>query len=224
MVVRNRPEEYGYLPDGEVIDTSVPYPEIQQEEVSIEFKDVLKSRAFLFLNLADGIRMMALSAATLHIMPYLGGLGMSRTTAGLVAAAIPLFSVIGRFGFGWVADLFEKRHVMAATYFLMGIGLMILCYAETRWTIILFLGFFSPAYGGINVLRGAIVREYFGRDSYGKMIGIIMGSASLGAIVGPTLAGWVFDTFGTYHIIWLVFGGLTGLTGGLILKVKSLTT
>ena len=46
------------------------------------------------------------------------------------------------------------------------------------------------------VVRGAIVREYFGRDSFGKMLGIIMGSASIGGIIGPTLAGWSYDTWG----------------------------
>jgi OFA family oxalate/formate antiporter-like MFS transporter len=220
FVVRNRPEQYGYLPDGEVVNDTITEYEIQQKEVTVGFRDALKSKAFLYLNLVEAVRMMALTAVVLHIMPYLGGLGISRTTAGLVAAAIPLFSVIGRFGFGWVADLFDKRNVMAAAYLLMGTGVLILCYAKAAWAIILFLGFFSPGYGGINVLRGAILREYFGRDSFGKILGIIMGSASIGGILGPTLAGWVFDTFGTYHIIWLVLGGITCLTGGLILRVN----
>lgn len=222
FVVRNRPEQYGYLPDGEPVDDSNTEYEIQQKEVTAAFGDALKNKAFWYLSLADGVRMMALAAVILHSMPYLGSLGTSRTTAGLVAAAIPLFSVIGRFSFGWAADLFDKRYVMAAAYFLMGIGVLVLCYAKAAWAIILFLGFFSPGYGGINVLRGAILREYFGRDSFGKILGIIMGFASIGGILGPTLAGWTFDTFGTYHIIWIVFGGLTCLTGGLILRVKPL--
>jgi len=52
------------------------------------------------------------------------------------------------------------------------------------------------------------------------MIGITMGSASIGGIIGPTLAGWVFDTFGSYHLIWLVFCGLSGLAISLALKIK----
>ena len=70
------------------------------------------------------------------------------------------------------------------------------------------------------VVRGSIVREYFGRDSFGKMIGVIMGSAAVGGIIGPTLAGWVFDTVGSYHPIWLVLFGLTGLTTVLISRIK----
>ena len=70
------------------------------------------------------------------------------------------------------------------------------------------------------VLRGSIVREYFGRDSFGKMMGIMMGSGSFGGIIGPTLAGWAFDTVGSYRPIWLLLCGLTGLTTVLVLRIK----
>jgi cyanate permease len=49
-----------------------------------------------------------------------------------------------------------------------------------------------------------------------------MGFASIGGIVGPTLAGWVFDTLGSYHYIWLAFCGLSGLSIWLILRIKPL--
>ncbi len=72
------------------------------------------------------------------------------------------------------------------------------------------------------VLRGAIVREYFGRHAFGKMIGIIMGSASIGGIIGPTFAGWIFDTLGSYHFVWFVFFGMLGLAIVPILRMKTL--
>jgi len=69
-------------------------------------------------------------------------------------------------------------------------------------------------------LRGATLREYFGRESFGKMIGIVMGSASVGGIIGPTLAGWVFDSLGSYHSIWLALSGLAGVAVILVLRIK----
>ena len=70
------------------------------------------------------------------------------------------------------------------------------------------------------VLRGSIVREYFGRDSFGKINGVIMGSGAFGGIVGPTLAGWGFDTLGSYRPIWHLLCGLTGVTTVLVLRIK----
>ena len=70
------------------------------------------------------------------------------------------------------------------------------------------------------VLRGAVLREYFGRDYFGKMLGVVMGSASIGGIIGPTLAGWVFDATGSYQYLWLAFALAISSGVWLVLKIK----
>jgi len=220
LVIRNRPEHYGYLPDGEVPSPPVQGLENHDQGVEIGLKEALKMRSFLYLNIAEAIRMMTLMAVFTHVMPYLSNVGMPRSSAGLVAGAIPLIGIIGRFGLGWLSDVFDKRHVMALATGLISVGTLAFGYLHVRWVIIPFLLLFPLGHGGSMVLRGSILREYFGRDSFGKMIGVIMGSASIGGIIGPTLAGWVFDTLGSYHPIWLVLCGLTCLTTVLILRIK----
>jgi OFA family oxalate/formate antiporter-like MFS transporter len=220
LVIRDRPEHYGYLPDGEVSSPSAQALENIDQGVEIGLKEALKMRAFLYLNIAEAIRLMTLMAVFTHVMPYLSSVGMPRSSAGLVAGAIPLIGIIGRFGLGWLSDVFDKRHVMALATGLISVGTLAFGYLHVRWVIIPFLLLFPLGHGGSMVLRGSILREYFGRDSFGKMIGLIMGSAAIGGIIGPTLAGWVFDTLGSYHPIWLVLCGLTCMTTVLILRIK----
>ena len=69
------------------------------------------------------------------------------------------------------------------------------------------------------VLRGSIVREYFETADFGKIVGIITGCGSIGGILGPTLAGWVFDTQGSYYWLWLVFSVLMIPTVWMVLKI-----
>jgi len=220
LVIRNKPEQYGYLPDGKVSREPMPDLEAQGKDVEIGLKEALRKRSFQYLNMVEAIRMMTLFAVVTHVMPYLSSVGIPRPTAGLVAGAIPLFSIIGRFGFGWLGDVFDKRNMIAWTFCFLGLGTLAFSYVHVRWVIFLFLILFSPGFGGGSILRGAILREYFGRDSFGKMLGIVMGSAAIGGIIGPTVAGWVFDTLGSYHVIWLVFGGVIGLATGLTLRIR----
>jgi MFS family permease len=220
FVIRDRPEQYGYLPDGASSVELIPKLEIQDKGVEIGLKEALKKRSFLYLCTAEAIRMIAVAAVIIHVMPYLGSVGVPRATAGLVAGAIPLFSIIGRFGFGWLGDVFDKKYVLVWTLFLMGLGMLAFCYVQVTGVVFLFLLLFAPGYGGGMVIRGAILREYFGRDSFGKMIGILMGFGSIGGIIGPTLAGWAFDTLGSYNIIWLVFCGIIGLAIVLMLRIR----
>jgi len=223
FLIRNRPEQYGWFPDG--MPPSERIPSLEDEgtavaTVEISFKELVKKRPFLYLIIAEVIRMMIIAAVIVHIMPYLSSLGLPRVTAGLFAGIIPLASIIGRFGFGWLGDLFDKRYVMAWAYGIISLGMLAFCYVQILWAAFFFFLLFSPGYGGSIVLRGAILREYFGRNSFGKMIGITMGAGSIGGIIGPTLAGWLFDTVGSYRLIWLVFCVLSALAISLVLKIE----
>jgi MFS family permease len=185
-----------------------------------EFLRILKNRSFLYLATAETVRMTVIGALLNHIMPYLGSIGMSRGLSGTVAAAIPLVSILGRLGFGWCGDRFDKKRVYALIFLIMSVALFAFRYVHSFWVLLLFVALFAPAFGGGMVLRGAILQEYFGMASFGKMLGVIFGFASVGGIIGPTLAGWVFDTQGSYHNAWLGLFALATATIFLIMRIE----
>jgi len=220
FILRNKPEKNGSDRDESPDDVSRQKNPEDTMAIETGFKKAIRNRSFLWTNLSEAIRMMSLAAVVTHIMPYLSLLGVSRSTSGMIAAAVPLFSILGRFSFGWLGDLFEKRRVMAIAFTSMGLGMLSLAFADISGFIFLFLFFFSSGFGGLAVLRGALLREYYGRYSFGKLMGILMGSGAMGGIIGPTLAGWVFDRFGTYSFIWLFLSAMIGIAVLLILKVE----
>lgn len=220
LVIRDDPEQYGWLPDGRPPADPDPTDEPGTDRVELGYREILKNTSFLSLNAVEAIRMMILAAVVMHVMPYLNSVGIARSTAGFVAAAIPLCSIIGRFGLGWLADVFDKRYVMALAFGLMGAGLLSFCYLRIGWLVFAFLLLFAPGFGGTVALRGAILSDYFARAAFGRMLGITMGSAAAGGIIGPPLAGWAFDNTGDYRIIWFVFCVFIGLGIYLALIIK----
>ncbi len=223
LVVRDRPEKYGYLPDGDVSPgPSGGLATAVKEPGKLSLAQAFKNPSFVVVNLAEALRLLCVTAVVLHVMPYLEDAGYSRALAGSVAASIPLVSIVGRFGFGWLSDRFNKRYVMALTFVMMGLGMLFFCYASQAALLIPFLLFFSPGFGGSMVLRGAILRDYFGRASFGKLVGMVLGSGSVGGIVGPTLAGWAFDTLGSYRPVWFALCCLALAASVLVLWVKPL--
>ena len=167
-------------------------------------------------------QMMVLSAIITHVMPYLSSMKVERSVSSMVAAGIPLVSIFGRLGLGWLGDSFDRKLVTVGSFIIMGIGVICFGYnVSSVWMLGLFLLSFSIGYGGCNSLRPALVREYFGRNSFGTIIGVMMGIGAVGSIVGPTLVGWMFDNSGSYQLIWYLFGGLSILPAILILVVRS---
>jgi len=206
FVIRHKPEQYGYLPDGETSIEQVPA--FKSQDGKVGFKEVLRNRNFWHLTIAEAIRTMIAMAVITHVMPCLSSLGIPRSRAALIATFIPLLSIIGRLGAGWLGDILDKRHVMAGAYSLAGAGILAFSYAQTTWLIIPFLILF-PLSLGAGVLRGSIVREYFGITSFGRIFGLMVGITAVGGIIGPFTAGWTYDTLGSYHPIWLIFAGIS---------------
>ena len=221
LIIRNRPEDYGCGPDGSTLPSSSKQSDnIMGSEVEISFREILKIKPFLYLNIVEAVRLLTITTVILHIMPYMSSLGVSRPTSALVAAAIPIIGIIGRFGFGWLSDLIEKRYVLMVTFSLLTMAMLVFSLLDFSWLVIPFLLFFPLGHGGSMVLRGSILREYFGRKSFGKMMGILMGVGSLGGIIGPTVAGWGFDVLGTYQPIWILLCILLLFSTFLVSRIK----
>jgi len=209
LFLRHKPEQYGYLPDGEISDplktTENVTEAIDSGKVALTAIRVLRTKTFWLLGFALTIQLMVFNTMIVHIMPYFASMGLPRNRAALVAMLIPLSSIVGRLSFGWLGDLFDKRHLFVMCFAFEIIGLAFLSYAEALWHLISFVVFFGPSLGGTVALRSVILREHFGRRTLGSIQGLIAALMTIGAIVGPAYAGWVFDVRGGYQIVWLTF-------------------
>jgi MFS family permease len=220
LVVRGGREDDDQAKEGGGMRKKTTSGEMREEEMEITFREGIKQRTFIYLNVTEAIRMITVTGVITHVMPYLDSQGISRATAAVVASALPLVSIVGRFGFGWLGDRFDKRYVLGGTFLLMTGGVLAFSYPQNVAILCLFVLLFSVGFGGSMVLRGAILREYFGKTSFGKMLGIVMGSASVGGILGPTLAGYAFDSMGTYLPVWIMFSALTLLGSLLVTRMR----
>ena len=225
LVFRHRPEQYGYFPDGH---KEVPVtPDInaaspRTTELNIRARQALRSITFWRMAATFTVHAMLVSTVITHVMPYLSSIGISRARASLVAMALPLMSVGGRLGFGWLGDKFDRRRIVATAFAMVTAGLFFFGYAPTAglWMLVPFLFLFGVGYGGSSAVRPSIVSEYFGWANFGTVFGLIVGINAVGAIIGPPLAGWVYDTWGSYQGVWLAFTGLAVVAVLLIFNVS----
>ncbi|NQT05071.1 MAG: MFS transporter [Dehalococcoidia bacterium] len=213
-ILRHKPEQYGYLPDGEesgraVFDKSSM--KLPAREAGITVRQAMKTRVFWIILLAVMPQFIVMPAVITHVMPYLSSIGITRTTSGLVATAIPLLSIGGRFGFGWFSDRYVAKRLAAFALTLLTLGLVCFEFVSPGWVWLLapFLVLVGFGYGGINTMVGVLLREHFGRGNFGTIMGFAWGILMLGTMTGPPIAGWVFDTWGSYQGIWITLAAAT---------------
>ncbi|MFC2047910.1 MFS transporter [Chloroflexota bacterium] len=213
LLLRHKPEQYGYLPDGEVstpVEAGEPLSSSESAEISIPAGRAVRNRAFWHIALATMCHVFAVQAMIIHVMPYLSSIGIIRSVSSLVALALPVASVCGRFGSGWLGDRIGRRKVFAFSLGLMSMGMLFFGYAgRAVWLLVPFVITFSLGWGSNATTRMAILRQYFGRNSVGTIFGFSAVVTMVGNIGGPPVAGWVFDTWGSYQGIWLGIAALT---------------
>ena len=213
LLVRHKPEQYGYVLDGGVpsaVGVGEGLTPIQRIDVNIRARQALTSSVFWHIALALMYQSLAASAVLTHVMPYLSSIGIARSASSLVVSAIAAASIGGRLSFGWLGDRFDKRWIAAMGFALIVLGLLFFGFAAIggMWMLLPFIILFGTGWGGNITMRSALVREYFGRSQFGTIHGVLIGVMMLGQIAGAPLAGWVFDKWSSYQGIWFVFAGL----------------
>jgi MFS family permease len=213
LIVRHRPEQHGYLPDGEVrrnVDIDEVQTSAQYEDVDFSAKQALKSRAFWHISLGMLCNFIVAIAILTHVMPYLSSIGIPRATSGFVAGVLPVMTITGRLGVGWFGDRFDKRRVTAVGMALLALSLLMYGYIDIvgTWLLMLFVVLYGIGYGAQAPMSVALLREYFGRARLGTILGLATGVAYTGSLVGAPMAGWVYDNYGSYQGAWFALAGL----------------
>jgi len=226
LIIRHKPEQYGYQPDGEMtsaVETSESEIPAQSGETYVPAKRALGGRTFWHLAISAMLHSFVVGAIMTHLMPYLSSVGISRSLSSLVALTLPVSSIGGRLSSGWLANKLGSRNILTAGFVSMATGMLLFAYVTTEslWLLVPFIITFSLGWGCNVTTRLSLQRQYFGRTNFGTILGFISGIMMLGNMAGAPIAGWSFDTWSTYQGAWLGYGALTFIGALLIITMPS---
>jgi MFS family permease len=81
-------------------------------------------------------------------------------------------------------------------------------FAGSAWVFYLLAVLVGFAFSAVVPVRMGVTPPLFGLRAIGTLLGLTALAFSLGAIAGPFLAGYIFDSTGGYDLAFLVFGVL----------------
>jgi MFS family permease len=213
LIIRQSPEQYGYLPNGETKEETVSgqsYDHVPDTVVDTGARQFIKNRVFWHITVALSLHMLLSTAVIVHSMPYLSTIGIDRTTSSFVSGALSIVGVFGRLGFGWFGDKLNKKWMAASGTTMIGLSLIIFGCITTPsiWMLLPAVILFGTGYGGTVTLHPVLLRENFGTMNIGAVIGLSVGITAIGMIAGPPLTSWLFESFGSYRITWFILIGV----------------
>jgi MFS family permease len=145
-------------------------------------------------------------SVSVHLVPYLVGLGHSAATAAAALGATVGISAIGKIAGGFMGDRFGVLRILRLALLLDVVSLAFLQHAGGLGSLAGFVVLYGLALGTQIAVIPMIAVSVIGTARFGTLFGILQLAAMLAAAVGPIASGLIFDATGRYNgavVLWL---------------------
>ncbi|MAF53180.1 MAG: hypothetical protein CL694_09245 [Chloroflexi bacterium] len=225
-VMRHRPEQYGYYPDGKAPEEAqnrgdAPRPPSLDLSNDFTAREALKTSSFWYLTLSIMARSLVSGGVGLWLVPFFVDLGASAVAAATLAGSVGIMSIPGRFGLSALGDYVNKRYVMVASLAMMSVSIVFMARSSSVTQVIPALVAYAAAQGGISVIPQSLIADYFGRRSYATIQGFRSSVQMLGIIMGPIISGFVFDRTDSFELAFYGFSAAALVSMGLVFMARS---
>ncbi len=207
-VVRNKPEDVGQHPDGVPPVVATALNADSEPELELTIGQALRTQAFWCISFGHGLGSMVVLAIMSHLGLLLRDMGYGLQTTGWVIMVQTAVAIIFQFLGGWIGDRIPKNVALFIFTAIQGIGVVFLTLGPEMINFYAFAVLFGIGFGGRTPLTTAIRGDYFGRASFGKILGISTVPMNVLLLVAAPMAGFMRDELGDYDMAFLLLAGL----------------
>lgn len=202
------------------VETTVPHSANGQSANSGGWhaSKAVRTLAYAGIMCAACATTIAFQTVSVHLAPYATDLGMSPTAAAAVLGLMGGLSIPARLSSGLISRSIGWKRTLALSLFGMTAALTWLLFLNATWMLYGCAILFGTFFGIRGVAQWGVIGEFFGLRSLGALIGITSGVSMLVGAVSPYMAGFVFDTTGSYAIAFAVMAALA-FGAGLVVTV-----
>jgi len=193
-----------------------------QEHQGLSFTEVRRTRQFWLFCAMQFLLFPSLMTIPVHIAIHAEDLGFNPTSAAAVLSSIGALSILGRLTLGWGIDRIGGKQGYIICFTLLLISLLFLRYIEEPRYLFGFALLYGFAHGGFFTVVSPTLAEYFGMRSIGTVFGTVVFFGALSGAAGPLIAGWIFDSTGSYDRAFLVLAALAVIGLGMAFRLRPL--
>ena len=208
---RQRPEDMGLRPDGATSDTIVKSKakptgmivDAQWAAKDWTWQEAMRTHRYWGLFFACFVGGWGVQTLLSHMVAALVDVGYAASTAAWVYGLVGITGSFGKFFWGAISDRVgrEEAALAGAASAALGIFLLMQIHDTSRLPLlIVFVGIYGLGYGSVPPMRPSIVADIFQGKGFGAIYGSTYIASGLGGLIGPWLAGYLFDTMGTYQL------------------------
>lgn len=200
---------------------AAPSPSADTPKPPSQALTALRSPQFIVLAATFALCCAAHSGPIFHTVSYAMLCGASALAAASLYSMEGVAGLFGRLLFGLLADRVGVKRVIIAGLLLQAVGIYSYIYVSELPHFYVLAAILGMAYGGVMPLYAVLARDYFRPEVMGTVLGGITMTSSLGMAIGPIGGGWIFDTFGNYHWLYVASAAIGLAAAGVALAFST---
>jgi cyanate permease len=226
-----RPEHYGLLPDGatspeedasDAFEAGKAYA-ADLGEVEFTAKQAMRTAPFWLMIVAYMFHGALYPVMNIHCIPFLTDRGMDLTVAAATMSVYITASIPARFLGGALIDRMRIQHMryaLAGSFALQTVGVTLFLFNQESMAVLYtFFVLYGIGMGAVMPMTPVLRARYFGRKSFGTIAGWSRALTIPVGVIGPVLAGWIYDTTGSYEIAFQLFAVTLAMSAVIMLFV-----
>jgi predicted MFS family arabinose efflux permease len=151
-----------------------------------------------------------------HLPAYLADKGLAPNVAVTALMLIGLFNIIGTYATGWLGSRMPRRYILSAIYFGRSVVIALFLWLPiSALSVYLFAIALGLLWLSTVPPTNSLVAQIFGVRYLAMLTGVTFFSHQIGSFLGAWLGGKLFDTTGSYDLVWYLSMAL-GIIAGLI--------
>eukprot|EP01006_Ploeotia_vitrea_P034539 TRINITY_DN65761_c3_g1_i1.p2 TRINITY_DN65761_c3_g1~~TRINITY_DN65761_c3_g1_i1.p2 ORF type:complete len:599 (-),score=285.23 TRINITY_DN65761_c3_g1_i1:612-2408(-) len=171
----------------------------RQQQQPMTLSEILHSRPFRLLLLANFMGSFGYGTPFFHIVPFAKQQGVSEADASIVLSMFGIASLVGRISLGRAADDLGRLRVLRWSVAIMGVVSILWPFVALDLSLMvvyaLVYGFNAGAFVS---LPPAIATDYFGTSHISTLVGVLFAMNGVPSSSGPAIAGWLYDETDSY--------------------------
>ena len=178
--------------------------------------EALGHRGYMLLTIGFFVCGFQVVFVGVHLPSYLADKGLPADVAVTALALIGLFNIVGTYTTGWLGGRISNKYILSTIYFGRAV-----VFALFFWLPVTVASVYAFAVAlGLLWLStvpptNSIVAQIFGVRYLAMLSGFTFFSHQIGSFLGAWLGGKLYDTTGSYDIVWYLSIAL-GVVAGLI--------
>lgn len=202
-------------------ETPPPASNGPQQTLGEALREATSHSGFWLLALGFFVCGFQVVFVAVHLPAYLVDHHLPALTGTTVLALVGLFNVFGTYFAGWLGGRMSKPRLLSILYLLRGLVITLFLVAPlTQWSAYMFGIAMGLLWLSTVPLTNGTVATLFGVRNLSMLGGIVFLFHQLGSFLGGWLGGYLYDTTGSYDLVWQISIGLSLIAAALNWPVR----